>query len=623
MKRIFFSLILLLYIPLTTYSQFVVLLDTSIYSSKDTTVAPFVFDTTSYPGSNFEEFVPEIEKSLRSYWQKEFMKLISVSGSKESKPQSDNGTNYQKYSGKIIRNIDLIQLEVFGQTVLDTSQRPNTRIKKLGNDLHVNTRRNIILKKIFIQPGDSIDPFSLADNERLIRQLPYIKNVRILVTEVENDSVDLLFLTKDVYSMGFGLEIFDISYGQTGIWDKNIFGIGHEFYYYLSWNYNKPHNYGHKVKYRIQNIGNTFLTANFSYENLWETKAFRIFLNRNFLTPEMKYAGGIGFESIRSTINIELQDTILLDEKVDYDYLDLWIGRSFLLSQSYRKNKRTSFAVTGRLMKYNFFKRPENVSAHYMHDYHKRTMMLGLIGLSSQTYKKSYLVYGFGKSEDIPSGLLLTFSAGFEKDEFYERPYIGFSYSFGAFGPKFGMIFFRIEYGTFFNNGMEQGTINLLFQNYSPLLNQEGRYNYRLFTKINYKTGINRFNDEFLKLDNNNNIRGLKNASLKGDQLFNINFETVCYSPHNILGFRFVYFLFIDAGIINTKNKILAESPVYSGIGAGIRIKNENLVFNTIQLRFSFYPIAPANSELQYVYLSGMTAPQHESFIIPKPQVIE
>jgi len=84
-----------------------------------------------------------------------------------------------------------------------------------------------------------------------------------------------------------------------------------------------------------------------------------------------------------------------------------------------------------------------------------------------------------------------------------------------------------------------------------------------------------------------------------------------------------VYFLFVDAGLINKKNKILAESPVYSGIGAGIRIKNENLVFNTIQLRFSFYPVAPANSELQNIHLSGMATPHPESFIIPKPVILK
>ena len=177
-------MILLLYLPLTTYCQFVVLPDTSLYFPRDTTVAPFIFDTTSYPQNTIDDNVPDIEKSLRSYWQKEFMKLISVSETKEDKSQTDAQANYQKYSGKIIRNISINQLKVFGQTVLDTTQVPNTRIENIGNELHVNTRRNIICKKIFIHPGDSLDPFILADNERLIRQLPYIKNVSGLVSEV-------------------------------------------------------------------------------------------------------------------------------------------------------------------------------------------------------------------------------------------------------------------------------------------------------------------------------------------------------------------------------------------------------------------------------------------------------
>jgi hypothetical protein len=250
-------------------------------------------------------------------------------------------------------------------------------------------------------------------------------------------------------------------------------------------------------------------------------------------------------------------------------------------------------------------------------------MILGSIGISSQAYKKTSLVYGFGKSEDIPYGILLTFTAGYEKGEFFDRPYLGFSYSFGTFGSDFGMLYYKVEYGTFFNDGMEQGSISLTFKNISPLFNKFGQYNYRLFTKINYKAGINRFGDEFIKLERNSAIRGLKNENLKGDQSFNFNLEGVCYSPHNIIGFRFLYFFFVDAGVINKKNKIITDSPAYSGFGAGVRIRNENLVFNTIQLRFAYYPVVPANSEFEYLNLSGISTIRPESFIIPKPTVMK
>ncbi len=622
MNKFIVILICLIGFHVFAFSQFVTLKDSLLYFEHDTSLIPLnLFDSASYTSQEPAE--PEIEKSLRSYWQKEFIRMISVNEPEKGPDVQTAAEYYEKYRGKIIRNINIKQLEVFGQTVADTTHKPTTWIQNLGNELHINTQEQSLREKLLIQPGDSLNPFILADNERLIRNLPYIKNVQVLVTEIENDSIDLLFITKDVFPIGFGLEIFDISYGQAGIWNKNLLGVGHEFYYHLLWNYNKSQNFGHRVKYRIQNIGNTFITVNIDFENTWRLKAYKIYMNRNFLTPEMKYAGGLGFEDIKSTIDIELKDTTLLNSNLNYNYIDLWMGRSVLLTQAYRRKKRSSIALTGRIMRYNFQDRPAEVSADYLHDYHIRTIILGGIGISSQVYKKSYLVYGFGKPEDIPYGFLATFTAGLEKSEYVDRPYLGFAYSFGAFGTKFGLLYYKIQYGTFFNEGTEQGTFKFMFHNFSPLFNKEGRYNYRLFTKINYKTGINRFEDEFIQFENNTNIRGLTSQNMKGSQLFNIKFETVCYSPHYFLGFRFLYYLFVDGGLINFKNKLLINNPVYSGFGAGIRIRNENLVFNTIELRFSYYPVVPENSSTEYIRLSGIDMPKPESFIIPKPEVLD
>jgi hypothetical protein len=577
----------------------------------------YTSDTISNPGENAGS---DIEKTIRSYWQNEFMNLIQV-----KEPESDEftiGSDYEQYRGKIIRNVYIRQLKVFGQTVSDTGQTPTRWVETLGNELHINTQTKLLEEKLFIDQGDSLNPFTLADNERLIRSLPYIKNVKVILSEVENDSVDILFLTKDVFSLGFGLELFDVSYGKAGIWNNNLLGLGHEFYYYLTWNFDKSQNYGHFARYRIQNIRNTFITAEAYYEDRWNLKTYKISFNRNFITPEMKYAGGIGYENIKSTLDIELPDTILTDKNLDYDFLDFWLGHSILLAQSYKKRKRTNMAFTCRLMRYDYFKRPEIVSSDFLHNYHDRTIILGGIGISNQAYQKSYLVYGFGKPEDIPYGVLGTLTLGFEKGEYINRPYLGFSYSFGTPGQRFGFLFYRIEYGTFFNERMEQGTLAVTFKNFSPLLNSPGRYKYRLFTTVNYKTGIQRFNDEFIKLEDND-VRGLKSQSPKGNQRLSINIESICYSPHYILGFRFLYFLFIDAGMVGEKNEILLQNSLYTGLGAGIKIKNENLVFNTIELRFAYYPLPPDDSSPEYFYLSGIPNVKPESFIIPKPGIIE
>jgi hypothetical protein len=39
------------------------------------------------------------------------------------------------------------------------------------------------------------------------------------------------------------------------------------------------------------------------------------------------------------------------------------------------------------------------------------------------------------------------------------------------------------------------------------------------------------------------------------------------------------------------------NSKVYSQIGLGVLIKNENLVFNTFQISVSFYPLIPGKGQ--------------------------
>jgi len=41
------------------------------------------------------------------------------------------------------------------------------------------------------------------------------------------------------------------------------------------------------------------------------------------------------------------------------------------------------------------------------------------------------------------------------------------------------------------------------------------------------------------------------------------------------------------------------------GFGIGFRVRNENLIFNTFQVRFGIYPGAPPHSILQYVDIDG------------------
>jgi hypothetical protein len=95
-----------------------------------------------------------------------------------------------------------------------------------------------------------------------------------------------------------------------------------------------------------------------------------------------------------------------------------------------------------------------------------------------------------------------------------------------------------------------------------------------------------------LPLDINNEL-GLWNFradSLLGNKRMNAGFETVLFTPLKFLGFNFAGFVYGQLAWIAEKDQKLWDRTPYYGIGGGVRTRNENLVFGTIELRFVYFP---------------------------------
>lgn len=570
-----------------------------------------------------------LNKKSRKYdLGSQLMNMISTSDRTEAfnqqkKDYYETVNRFQPFDGKVIRSITFKKMQVFGQNVADTTQIPINEIESTVNKLHINTQTQVLQNSLIVKPGDKLNPLKLADNERLFREMSNIHDVHIIVNETNptDDSVDVIVLTKDVFPVGFGAEISTVNSGNAGLWNKNLFGLNHEIYFNLLWDYTKTSKYGYRYLYNINNIGRTFISADASYENHWGQEAYRVDLNRNFFTPQTKYAGGASFARIIAVDNIQMTDTLLTNYSVGYYYYDFWLGRAIILSTILKGNMRQNIAVTGRVLQYNYFRQPQ-VSESLLYKYQTRTDFLGSISIARQAFVQSRLIYGFGKPEDIPYGMLLSATAGYEIGEFISRPYIGLNFASGSYIDNLGFYYQNIQFGSFIHNGIEQGTISLTGKYFTRLLNPIGRYKYRFFAKVNYKIGLNRYADEHITLSNGNGIRGLSSDSLKGNQVIYFNLENDCYTPQKILGFRFVYFLFLDAGIINNNYDNLFRNKLFTGFGIGVRIRNENLVFNTIQIRLAYYPALPLAPHAKYIDFSGIGNTTLETFSNTKPDIV-
>jgi hypothetical protein len=233
------------------------------------------------------------------------------------------------------------------------------------------------------------------------------------------------------------------------------------------------------------------------------------------------------------------------------------------------------------------------------------------------------MVSSFGVTEDIPKGFLHEWAFGFDNNEFTDRWYSHLYFSTGSlirYKPSY--LFASVGVGGFFNSQrLEQGQIEFK-SNYISRLYNVGQQRFRQFVRLRYLCGLKRFDEETLYLKDEDGIRGFYSEVATGKKRLALNLETVLFTRKTVAGFNVAFFGFGDLGIIGSEKKSVFRGDYYSGIGGGIRIKNENLVFRTIQIRLAYYPNHPVdNSGFGFIF-TEMGHNDFYSFQPRKPETL-
>ena len=66
--------------------------------------------------------------------------------------------------------------------------------------------------------------------------------------------------------------------------------------------------------------------------------------------------------------------------------------------------------------------------------------------------------------------------------------------------------------------------------------------------------------------------------------------ETTVFLPGQILGFRFAPFMSLEAANLNRDIDERRRRDFFLGVTGGVRVRNENLIFGTVEFRVSYYP---------------------------------
>lgn len=529
---------------------------------------------------------------------------------------------FKKYEGYKIKSIRIKQVDILDGSVDDTLKTAKSSITKTANNVHVNTIERNIKNNLLFKEGDLIDAETFADSERILRSLSYLEDAKIIFSQIDSatNEVDVLVITKDEFSIGVGIDVNNYDNFKIHLLDNNFLGIGHKMQHSLIYrNGYQPQN-GYNFKYRVNNIYNTFISGLIEYENSWDRELKLISFRKTFLSPQTKYAGGIKLYKLKDARSFKLEDTVSISthKAVLQDY---WLGRAIRFSPS----SRTRMNVAFRYARANFTERPY-LSRDSNYFYRDRELFLSEIALLKRSFYKSRMVQGFGVTEDIPYGYILSLNAGLDKNQFTTMPYFGVGFTWAKYMKLPGYIGANFSAGAYYNKTfLQDAIINFELINIGNLI-KLNRYRIRNYTALKLQYGTNltdigmstKLNDGWTRI-----ATGLKGDELVGTQKIELNYEASLFTPWHLIGFKVSPFVFMDIGWVSNDIKLGKNTSLYSCFGTGLRIKNESWVIETITIGLAYLGNAPLGSN-RFGFVFDSSSPDLlKKFSPGKPEVVK
>ena len=547
-----------------------------------------------------------------------FSLLLSNGGSAKNMMEVNSSVYFELYAGEKIASIRFKQLDVFGPTFQDTNLVAKTWAAKAGNAIHLKTMESKLRKQLLFSVGQTVQPEIMADNEKIIRDLPYIRDVSIILlpSKVAENEVDILILIKERFEYGFIVDM-NLPRTEVEVYEDNMFGIGHQLKAKMVHHQTEQPNWGGEFNYSFSDFGGKFVNGSIDLINTFRKSGLELNIEKKFISSGIKNAGGLLFQRITRDSYLTPYSVSRLDTTVSYLNTDAWFGHSFK-----HKNENSFWGIptlSGRYYHQRFYAPYENSERGMIrsHDF-----FLSSIGFSRRSLFKNNLVYGYGITEDIPHGRYFELASGLDFSKtgnayythlLYSRARIfnGGSYLCGTFGI-----------GGFIRNSIvEQGALKLNLSYFSKLI-FVNKNPYRNFINIELLRGINRYWDEYLTINRYYGLRDFRSLDVRGTNRLKINIESVHFLSWNYHGFRFAQYFYGDCAFIsNNFNKLLKDN-FYTGVGIGLRVHNESLVFRVFELRLSWFPIVPNDQNILRFTVFAQSKSTFEDFLGRKPQEI-
>ena len=541
----------------------------------------------------------------------------------------------QSYTGKRINSITIEQHD-FLTSIDSKDSKMKDLFSKLGNSLQSNSKSRAIKENLFFKEWDVFDPSIIAYNEKWLRDLSYIQDAKILamITPYDTNQVDVIVVTKDLFSYGGELLINNKDAYAAKLNNINFLGTGNSIQVNQNFENQRSPKSGWGYDVGLSNFLGTFISINAGVNqfgnnisnNVLSARKNYISVQRPILHPNSKWLGGMEYlETENENVFPGKWDTIF-DQQLNYNlkHKDIWIG--YQLAKQSKRIKLNEYKqfIQYRYLENDFKARPIDYLLQLDRNYQNlKANFLSFTLVRQSVYRTRYL-YGLGRYEDLPIGQSLTWTTGYSQIEKDRSAYLGFKFEQYKLSKKenYNHVIANIA-TSYINKSLQDIRFLSSLEQFSKLKYLNNGLRYRQILNLSFTQTLKNKYNEALRINSIFGIPQLNREQIKGGTRLSANWETVLYNNRVIWGFKSAPFIFGNFTYIRAVDIPILKGDIYTAIGSGMRIRNENLIFGTIELKGFYFPrtnqqVSPWNfsllTNLRYKYNSN---------IVEKPNFVE
>lgn len=519
--------------------------------------------------------------------------------------------HWKLFQGKVIRHIHI--------QVHDPFSGPG-RWEELGNRFHRTTRQGVVQRLLLCQSSQRLDSLQIEESARLLRKQRIFRQVQLTpVASTHPDSVDINVDVTDSWSI-YPSGTFSGTQANGEVTERNFLGLNHELECSVSTLFSNQ-SFGKSARYSIANVGQTF--SSFSLLGLQDVQRnvlIQAQWDKAFLSPLTRWAYGVTLSQQEFWRNVFTATDQLYLYKLNRNTQDVWLGYSHRMLP---KQPFVRGIWAARFYQMRYRDAPDaglDPSGYFAHE---RTTLLSL-GASQRQFRAERNLFNFEIREDIPLGWSAVVTSGVQYKGSQTRAYWGGRLHWARY-QTWGYHNTQLQWGSFVDGGAwEQMAYRLDYLYFTPLL-PLGHWQLRQFFKANVCWGDRR--DAALQdRVSLNGIPGLPDYSapqLLGFNTVQLSWQTQTYVTGHWAGFHMSPFINITAAVLDDRTQPFVRQPWISKLGVGILLYNDYLVFNSVQLAFSYYPYLPnAGADIWRIntYKSFDFTPQDVAVV--KPQIV-